>query len=194
MAATEFAIIMPILTTLLFGLLEVTDAMTANRRVSIATNTSVDLAAQAVTLDPDSLSGLFDASITILEPAVLTDIAIIFVSVRLDPMTDDPIVAWSARVTLNEDEDIIVQDGDDAPYQPGDDFNNLGSNFASGSTGLTLNSGGSVLYSEVTYPYNTMFSHRFVDEVINFSRSAIRTPRLVPRISFCDTNGDNCLQ
>ncbi|MEM8771091.1 MAG: TadE/TadG family type IV pilus assembly protein [Pseudomonadota bacterium] len=180
-AAVEFALILPLLITTFFGMIEVADAMTANRRVAIATNNAADLAAQSISLSPSEVAGLYQAVISTLEPADLTGVDMTLVSIILDG-DDNPIVHWSSDKNGAEHED----------YAPGDNFTELAGEFMTGSSGFVLNSGGSVIFAKIEYPYTTTFTHRFVDETIDFERNAIRIPRLIARIQFCDDNGNNC--
>ncbi|MEM8937406.1 MAG: TadE/TadG family type IV pilus assembly protein [Pseudomonadota bacterium] len=172
MAATEFAMILPMLVLLFFGLVEGSDAMTANRRVALTTNTLADLIAQSEQLSFDEADALITGALAILEPADTNTVTINLVSVVLDD-DDDPVVHWS-------------RDKNGAtPYAVDSDFTEL-------QEEGVLTDFGSVIVVEVTYPFASGFSDQVIKSPITFNRMAIRWPRLSTRVQLCDNNMLNC--
>ncbi len=74
-AAIEFAMIVPIMLVLFFGVVEITNGIAANRDVSIMAHTDADLTSQSPSVQDSDLTNFFAASIGILNPYVtsLTD-------------------------------------------------------------------------------------------------------------------------
>lgn len=69
MAAIEMAFIFPVMITMLIGLVDVTDGMSANRKVTITANTLGDLISQEPgTTTPAILNGIFAGAIEIMVP------------------------------------------------------------------------------------------------------------------------------
>lgn len=172
MAATEFALLLPVMITLFFGMLETSDVATENRRVAIAVNTISDLAAQSTQLTYDDISNLIGGALEILDPVAGTEVNVNVMSVILDP-NDGPIIHWSR-------DELGAQ-----PYQPGDPYTSLNDN-------TVLNPLGSLIVVEITYPYLPPFTSYFVSAPVMFTKKSIRWPRLVNRVQLCDNNGANC--
>ena len=183
MAATEFALLLPILTVLFFGILELSEGMTANRRVAVAVNTAADLAAQSLQLSPDEVDGLMESVIPILEPATVDAVDINLVSIILDA-DGDPVVHWS----LHWNQDVKPT----PPYVAGEDYTKLTSDFTTSPNGLTRLQNRSMIIVEMSYPYAPQFAKYFVSDPIPFNRDAKRAPRRVTRVQLCDNSGNNC--
>ena len=67
-AATEFAVIVPIMLVLFFGTVEFSQAVAVDRKVTLITRTLADLTSQAITADNTYMQNVFTASITIMTP------------------------------------------------------------------------------------------------------------------------------
>ncbi len=69
MAAIEMAFIFPVMVTMLVGLVDVTDGLSANRKVTITANTLGDLISQEPgTTDRTNLDGIFAGAIQTMVP------------------------------------------------------------------------------------------------------------------------------
>lgn len=183
MAATEFALLLPIMTMIFFGILELSEGMTANRRVAVAVNTAADLAAQSQQLSPSQVDSLMESVVAILEPASTNAVDINLISVILNP-DGDPIVHWS----LHWNNDIQGS----PPYAEGDEYTELSEAFVLNPNGLGRFNNRSIMIVEMNYPYQPQFARYFVSDPIQFNRSAKRAPRLVTRVQLCDDSGNNC--
>jgi Flp pilus assembly protein TadG len=69
-AATEFAVIVPIMLVLLFGVIEFSNGFTAYRKVSIMAHTLSDLTSQSASVQDSDLNNFFCASGGIMTPYV----------------------------------------------------------------------------------------------------------------------------
>ncbi len=183
MAATEFALLLPIMVVLFFGILELSEGMTANRRVAVAVNTAADLAAQSQQLSPSQVDGLMESVLPILEPATVNDVDINLISIILDA-EGDPIVHWS----LHWNNDVQPS----PPYTAGAEYTDLTEAFMNSPNGLTMLQNRSMIIVEMSYPYEPQFAKYFVSDPIPFDRAAKRAPRRVTRVQLCDDSGNNC--
>ncbi len=93
-AATEFAMILPVMLILLIGMSELADVLNQNRKVDRMTNAVTDLVAQAETVSKTDLNGIFEIGATILDPYPTTDLTILIASVTFDE-DGDATVDWS---------------------------------------------------------------------------------------------------
>ena len=183
MAATEFALLLPILVILFFGILELSEGMTANRRVAVAVNSAADLAAQSEQLSPTDIDGLMESVLAILEPSQTNAVDINLVSIILDA-DGDPIVHWS----LHWNNDVQAT----APYSAGDDYTKLTESFVTDPNGIIQLQNRSMIVVEMSYPYQPSFAGWFVTNPIQFDRTAKRAPRRAPRVQLCNDAYTSC--
>ncbi|HPE31702.1 MAG TPA: pilus assembly protein [Parvularculaceae bacterium] len=172
LAATEFALLSPILVIMFFGVLEASDAMTINRRVALASNTLADLVAQSEEVTGTDIDNLIEGVLEILEPNDTSVVSIKITSVIADA-DGDPVVHWSRDQSGAE------------PYGEGTDFTKL-------TDPDVLSTSGSLIVVEMSYPYTPQITHRVLGGPITFTRETIRWPRLAPRVQMCDSPGVNC--
>lgn len=176
MAATEFALLLPLLLIIFFGVVETSDALTQSRRVTLAANTLADLAAQETELLESSADDLFEGVEQIIGSGAVT---IRLISVVANPDDDDldgspdgnPIVHWSYDSSGGE------------PYAADDNYNGLPS-------AALLDANASIVVAEVEYPYTSPFLGQFI-KTVTFDRLATRWPRRTLRVQLCSSPG-NC--
>lgn len=172
MAATEFALLLPIQVLLFFGVIEASDALTANRRVALASNTLADLVAQSKELTFADVDSLFVGIREIIDPTAASSLSVNLVSVVQDA-GGSPIVHWSRDI-----------DGT-APYTPGSRFPNL-------TDATILSAGSSLVFVELTYDYQPTLTYRFFSTPMIFTRHTTRWPRLTTRVQLCTSPGVGC--
>ncbi len=169
-ASIEFALILPLMVLLFFGLVEGSDALSASRRVATAVNSLADLAAQAEDqLTADDVSNLFTGVEKMLEPTSSVPVEFKLISVILDD--DEPVIHWSIDNAGNE------------PYAEGDEYTGL-------EDATLLNEDASLIVVEIVYEHETSLANRVFDETITFSRRATRWPRIGSRVNYCTAPGD----
>ncbi len=101
LAATEFALIVPIMVLLYIGGVEVTRAMTANRKVAHLTSTIGDLVSQTRDISDTEMANIFEAAEAIMVPYETGDrLQILLSFVRLDANMVARVV-WSDAVNRN---------------------------------------------------------------------------------------------
>jgi Flp pilus assembly protein TadG len=84
MAAVEFALILPILITLLFGGIDVTEAVAARRKAVQASSTMSDLIAQAKEVTTADVNNVFTAGNAIMTPFDASRLEAVVSSVQVD--------------------------------------------------------------------------------------------------------------
>lgn len=83
-AAVEFALILPILIVLYLGSVELTNALTANRKMSQVASTVGDLVTQYRNLDAATLNDIFTASEAIMTPYTDSGLTISIAGIAVD--------------------------------------------------------------------------------------------------------------
>lgn len=170
MAATEFALLFPILVMLLFGVVEGSDVLSASRRVSLAVNTLADLTSQETEILESSVDDLFEGVEQIVEPDAGAAMSIRLVSVIADE-NGDPVVHWSR------------DNSGGAPYAPGSDYDGL-------PDPALLDVNASIIVGEISFPYRSKLTQHFIS-TITIEKLATRWPRQSLRVQLCSAPG-NC--
>lgn len=93
-AATEFALILPVMLLLLIGMTEITGSMNADRKVSRIASSITDLVAQAQTITKSDMDGIMDLGEKVLDPYPADELTTIIASVSFD-QNGNPEVDWS---------------------------------------------------------------------------------------------------
>ena len=172
MATTEFALLLPVMTTMLLGIVELSDALTINRRVAIAANTIADLTAQSQAVTHQDVEDLIKGVESIIDlPNDISGLDVNLVSVVMED--DDPVVHWS------RDRDGLE------PYTAGADYDGLDDDDV-------LSDSGSLVVVEMSQPYAPRFTRRFVGDSFTFTAKTVRWPRLSPRVQLCEDVDTNC--
>ena len=100
-AAVEMAFIFPVMLILYFGLVDATNLLSANRRVTLTSSTIADLVTQAAaTVTTAELDGYFNATKHIMEPFDSSQMGMEMFSYGFDPSANDEVLLWEYRSAL----------------------------------------------------------------------------------------------
>lgn len=94
-SAVEFALVAPIMIALYFGVVEVSDGVSADRKVSLTTATLANLAAQVSTISSSDMTNILDASSAIIAPYDASKLKITVSCINIDS-SKKATVKWSA--------------------------------------------------------------------------------------------------
>ena len=109
-AATEFAMIVPIMFVLFFGVVEITNGIAAYRDVSLMTHTNSDLTSQSASVQDSDLTNFFAVSTGVLYP---------YVTSPTDPKLKQSIAELWVNSTLQARVQWAVNSDGSAPPTPG---------------------------------------------------------------------------
>lgn len=98
LAAVEFALIAPVMGTLLLGTIEMCNALECHQKVTMTASTAADLVAQASKVSNSDMSDIFGAASAIIAPFSINNVTITISSVQSDG-TGNGTVAWSQGQT-----------------------------------------------------------------------------------------------
>jgi len=110
-SAVEFAILAPLLVGLYVGSVQVTLGLSADRKVSIVTNSVADLVTQDDTISDADLLDIYAAAEAVLQPYDSAPLSLRITSVRMD-QDGDIFVDWS------EGDGLVPHDDDSLPDPP----------------------------------------------------------------------------
>lgn len=180
MAATEFALLLPVIVLIFFGVLEISDAMMANRRVVNATNSLADLVTQEKKVSVDQVDDIFSGVASMIQPSTPSAISMRIVSVTVDPGAD---------TNSTSDDKVIVEWSRDktgaAPYAVGAEYDKI-------DDLSVIKANTSLVVAEMTYQYQSGLSDRILGSPITFSRVASRWPRRSTRVQLCNADFSSC--
>jgi Flp pilus assembly protein TadG len=95
-AAVEFAMLLPFMLTLYIGAVEISQMIAADRKVTLASRTVADLAAQATTINATDLSNILKAASAVMTPYPENRLTVIVSQVKIDAEKKATIV-WSKK-------------------------------------------------------------------------------------------------
>lgn len=153
-AAVEFAMIAPVLVTLFFGMTEISDALNAGTKTTAVASTAADLVAQDKSICNAEMTDIFSALNAIMFPYPTNNMKITVSSLK-DAGSGTVKVAWSdAQNTSPRPVNAIV----------------------SIPAGL-VDTGGSVIFAEVTYNYSSPTGHLIYGSVPLSDKAYLRPRR-----------------
>ena len=148
LAAVEFALIAPVLVTLLLGTVELCNALDCHQKVTMLASTSADLVSQATSVSATDMSNIFGAVDAIIYPFAAANAKIVVSSIVSDG-NGGGTVAWSQEqntTALTVGSSVTLPDG----LMPKDE--------------CALDAC-SVILAQVTYEYTSQFGKFFLGTV-----------------------------
>src|SRR4051812_1505566 len=94
-AAVEFAVIVPLMLTLFFGMVEFSNGVAADRKISLVARTLSDLTSQSISVSDLDLTNFTTAGKAILTPYSPTPLVATITELYVDPTTLVARVQWS---------------------------------------------------------------------------------------------------
>jgi Flp pilus assembly protein TadG len=82
-SAVEFALILPVMLLLYAGTVEISEALSVDRKVNQLSATVGDLVAQRMTMNTTEINNIFDAATAIMEPYDTSEVAILVMTVDI---------------------------------------------------------------------------------------------------------------
>lgn len=93
-SAVEFALVLPLMMTLYLGGAEVSQAITASRKVTLVSRTVADLVSQYSSINTANVTNILNASAAIVSPFSSSNLAVTVSCVKIDA-NGNATVAWS---------------------------------------------------------------------------------------------------
>jgi Flp pilus assembly pilin Flp len=162
-AATEFALVAPLILTIFLGTMEITRYLQVAQKVEKTAYTVSDLVAQADSATTAELDQLVLAAEQIMQPFGMDARGVVIITSIEKVGTNPPVVRW--RYTGGGDLEEASQLGD------------VGSN-AVLPEGFTLSDKENIIIAEVYYNYETLLGEAVLGEGTTLYRKAIFKPRL----------------
>ena len=152
-AATEFAMIVPLMLVMFFGTVEVSSGVAVDRKVTLMARTLSDLTSQSTSVSDSDLTNFFAASNGIMTPYSSTPTMATISELYIDPSTLQARVQWSKGSAVRSQGSTVA-------------------------IPAALAAGGSYLiYSEVSYLYVPVVGYVMAKAGINLSDATFTRPR-----------------
>ena len=162
-SVVEFALLMPLMLTMYFGSLEVTDAISADRQVTLVASTVADIASQYSAVTATDVNNIMSAAAAVLAPFPIAKAKVTLSSVMIDA-NGNAKVDWSS--TLNGTQ-------------------RSGGVTSSIPAALRI-ANSSVLWGEATYAYKPVIGY-VVTGTLNISSQIFMRPRLSNCVHYTGT-------
>jgi len=171
LAAVEFAFVLPILLSMLLGLVELSHASAVRTQVINMASTASDLIAQKATATGSDIDTSFAATKAILYPNDTRVAAITITSVIDGGVGKTPVIAWSCSMagTSAVTTTPFAKGGNPNPAIP---------------AGLIeAGKGGSVIWSRITYKYSSFLTY-FLPATSTWTNDFYAKPRRVLQVPY----------
>lgn len=166
-AATEFALLLPIMITLFFGMLEISDALMASRRVYTAVNSLADLVAQERDITTAEVDQIMTGVQNMLAPPSGSTVTMRLTSVIRDPADNTRLIVQWSRDSQNG-----------TPYAVGSIFNKL-------PNPDVVHASASLVVGEINYNHQSNLTHMFIRSPRLFDLLVTRWPRRTAEVTIC---------
>jgi Flp pilus assembly protein TadG len=93
-SAVEFALLLPLMVAMYLGGNEVSQAITASRKVTLVSRTVADLASQSASINNSSMTNILDASTAVLSPFTGSKLKVTVSQVKIDG-SGNATIEWS---------------------------------------------------------------------------------------------------
>ena len=165
-AATEFVMIVPLMLTMFFGMVEFSSGVAVNRKVTLVARTLSDLTSQSPSSVSDSdLTNFFAASVGILAPYSASPTQSTITELYVDPATLKARVQWSKASTFSSSGSVVLGT---SSHSPGD-IVTIPAALLVGDTYL--------IWSEVSYKYVPAVGYVMAQAGVTLSDKTYTRPR-----------------
>jgi Flp pilus assembly protein TadG len=166
-SAVEFAILLPLMMTLYLGGVEISQAVGADRKVTLVARTTADLVAQVASVSVNDKDNIMNAGKAVLIPYDSSKLSIKLTNVTIDS-TGKATVCWSQTYPTGTE------------AESGDVSSKIPAALKVPSTTL--------IWSEVAYQYTPTIGY-VVTGTLNLTDQIFMRPRLTTSVSY---NGSTC--
>jgi Flp pilus assembly protein TadG len=164
-SVVEFSLLMPLMLTMYFGSIEVTDAISADRQITLVASTVAEVASQYSSMASTDVTNVLAAASAVLTPFPMANAKVTLTSVLID-INGNATVDWSA--TIN------------GSVRSGSVTNLIPSALRPANVSTCTSPGPScisVLWGEASYTYKPVIGY-VVTGTLNMSNQIFMRPRL----------------
>jgi Flp pilus assembly protein TadG len=164
-AATEFAMIVPLMLVMFFGTVEFSSGVAVDRKVTLVARTLSDLTSQSTTVSDVDLGNFGQTGKAILTPYPTATLQSTITELYVDPATLKARVQWSRSLTIDGSGGVVLGASNHSPS----DIITIPAALAVGDTYL--------IWSEVSYKYVPAVGYLMAKAGITLSDLTYTRPR-----------------
>jgi Flp pilus assembly protein TadG len=164
-AATEFAVIVPVMLLMFFGLVEFSSGVAADRKVTLVARTLSDLTSQSTTVSDIDLSNFGQAAKAVMTPYSAAPLKSMISELYVEPTTLNARVQWTRAWTIDASGNILFGS---SSHNPKD--------IVEIPPALKI-AGTYLIYSEVSYRYTPAVGYVMGKAGVNLSDLSYTRPR-----------------
>ena len=170
LAAVEFAMVFPMMVVMYFGVVEISSAISVDRKATLVARTLSDLTSQSMSVADADLINFGQAAKAIMTPYPPSPLIFSITEVYVDKTTAVARVQWSKGLTIDTAGNVAITAT--APHNVGD--------VVVLPPGLVVAKakGTYVIWSEVSYKYTPTVGYVLASTGITFRDAAFTRPRL----------------
>ena len=193
-AATEFAVIVPLMLVMFFGTVEFSSGVAVNRKVTLTARALSDLTAQtpppslnstSATMTDTYLQNVFTASIAILAPYAASPVQATLSEIYINSTGTTAKIVWSKSAVVSSNAATQATLMPSTQFTPGQDVTNLlPSNLLVRQTYL--------IYSQVSYLYVPAIGYVMSQSGVNLKDVAFTRPRQAYCVIYNNAPADPC--
>src|SRR5476651_2697746 len=106
-AATEFAVIVPIMLVMFFGVVEFSSGIAVDRKLTLVARTLSDLTSQSISVADVDIGNFGQTGKAILTPYSATPLQSTITELYVDPTTLKARVQWSRAMTIDSSGNVL---------------------------------------------------------------------------------------
>lgn len=169
LAAVEFAMIFPMMVVMFFGVVELSSAISVDRKATLVARTLSDLTSQMASVTDADILSFGEAAKAIMTPYPGSPLISSVTEVYVDSSTGVARVQWSKGLTIGTTGNVAIASA--APHNPGD--------IVVLPPALVVAKGTHVVWSEVSYKYTPAVGYLLAKTGLTFNDAAYTRPRSV---------------
>jgi Flp pilus assembly protein TadG len=174
-AATEFAMIVPLMLVMFFGTVEFSSGVAVDRKVTLIARTLSDLTSQSTTVSDVELGNFGQTGKAILTPYPAATLQSTITELYVDPTTLKARVQWSRSMTIGSSGNVVLGTSSHSPS----DIVTIPGALAVGDTYL--------IWSEVSYKYVPAVGYLMAKAGVTLSDLTYTRPRQAPCVLYNTT-------
>jgi Flp pilus assembly protein TadG len=175
-AATEFAVIVPIMLVMFFGTVEFSSGVAVDRKVTLVARTLSDLTSRSISVADSDMTNFFTASCKILTPYPSAPTQATISELYVDPSTLQARVQWSKSASFDSSCNVTLGTGRTV------------SSTVTIPTQLAV-AGTYLIFSEVSYLYTPTIGYVMAKAGVHLSDVAYTRPRQTTCVLYNTTTG-----
>ncbi|MBT1512368.1 pilus assembly protein [Bradyrhizobium sp. SRL28] len=181
LAAVEFAMIFPMMVVMFFGVVELSSAISADRKATLVARTLADLTSQMASVADADLISFGQTAKAIMTPYPTSPLISSITEVYIDSVSGAARAQWSKALAIDTAGNVTISSG---PHGQGD--------VVVLPPALVVAKGTYVIWSKVSYKYTPAVGYMLAKTGLTFNDTAYTRPRTVLCVKYNGLPANSC--